>query len=211
MRRAQVKLVEIGTTNRTHAKDYQEAIGPKTALLMKVHTSNYAVVGFTKVVEENAIADIAHAAGLPFVVDLGSGTLTDFAAFGLPPSPRPSRPWPPGPTSSPSRRQAAGRPAGRADRRAQGPDCQDQEEPAQARPARGQDHTGRAGSHAAAVPRPDRLCERLPTLRLLTRPVADICRTGRTPGPGRAGGRGRPCQRQRAAVQQPDRQWCLAH
>jgi len=91
MRRAQVKLVEIGTTNRTHEKDYAEAIGPKTALLMKVHTSNYAVTGFTKAVEEKAIAAIAHDAGLPFMIDLGSGTLCDFAALGLPAEPTPQQ------------------------------------------------------------------------------------------------------------------------
>ncbi|MCP5267833.1 MAG: L-seryl-tRNA(Sec) selenium transferase [Zoogloeaceae bacterium] len=89
MRRAGAKLVEIGTTNRTHAKDYAEAITAKTALLMKVHTSNYAVVGFTKTVDEADIADIAQAQGIPFMIDLGSGTLTDFARWHLPKEPTP--------------------------------------------------------------------------------------------------------------------------
>jgi hypothetical protein len=91
MRRAQVKLHEIGTTNRTHEKDYAEAIGPKTALLMKIHTSNYVVSGFTATVDEQKVAKIAHAANLPFVVDLGSGTLCDFAAHGLPAEPTPQQ------------------------------------------------------------------------------------------------------------------------
>ena len=85
MQRANCTLVEVGATNRTHLKDYRAAINDQTALLMKVHTSNYKIEGFTKEVSETELANLA--AELPFVMDLGSGSLVDFSRFGLPQEP----------------------------------------------------------------------------------------------------------------------------
>jgi L-seryl-tRNA(Ser) seleniumtransferase len=87
MQRANCTLIEVGATNRTHLKDFRAAINEQTALLMKVHTSNYKIEGFTKEVPEAELAALAGEFDIPFVMDLGSGCLVDFRQFGLPPEP----------------------------------------------------------------------------------------------------------------------------
>jgi L-seryl-tRNA(Ser) seleniumtransferase len=90
MKRSGCRLREVGTTNRVHLADFADAIGPKTGLVMKVHTSNYEVVGFTASVPEQELSALCHDRGLPFVVDLGSGTLVDLERYGLPHEPTPA-------------------------------------------------------------------------------------------------------------------------
>ncbi len=81
------RLVEVGTTNRTHPSDYRNAIKPDTALLLKVHTSNFKQIGFTAIVELAELVDIGRQFGLLVMDDLGSGTLLDTSRYGLSPEP----------------------------------------------------------------------------------------------------------------------------
>ncbi len=175
MESAGARLVEVGTTNRTHPHDYERAITEQTALLMKVHTSNYAVQGFTSAVDEATLCRIAHARGLPVATDLGSGALIDMAAYGLPREPTPQEMLKAGcdvVTFSGDKllggpqaglivgtREAVGRirrfPMKRALRMSKLP-------------------LAALEATLRLYLRPERLARDLPTLRLLTRPLADI-------------------------------------
>lgn len=89
MRQAGCILQEVGTTNRTHVKDYREAVNDNTALLMKVHTSNYHIEGFTKTIDEAELVTLGDELNVPVIADLGSGSLIDLSLYGLPKEPMP--------------------------------------------------------------------------------------------------------------------------
>lgn len=87
MKSANCILREVGTTNRTHVSDYRDAVNDQTALMMRVHTSNYEIKGFTKAVSDEDLSKIARESGVVFVSDLGSGTLVELTQYGLPREP----------------------------------------------------------------------------------------------------------------------------
>jgi L-seryl-tRNA(Ser) seleniumtransferase len=83
MKRGGARMVEVGTTNKTHLRDYEEIIGPDTALLLKVHKSNYHLIGFTEDVDTIELVTLAHKNNIAVMEDLGSGCFVDFSKYGL--------------------------------------------------------------------------------------------------------------------------------
>ena len=208
MQRSGCTLVEVGATNRTHLKDYRSSVTDNTALLMKVHTSNYQVEGFTHAVSELELADLAREANVPLVIDLGSGNLVDFEALGLPPEPTAATSIVNGAdiiTFSGDKLLGgpqAGIIAGRADLIAA-----IKKNPLK-RALRLDKMTLAGLAEILKLYRdPDTLLQRLPTLRLLTRSVEDISAMGTALCPQAQAALGARLYRFPAGLPQPDWQW----